>query len=234
MQLLPPIAVIPITPIRISRPMPAICHLLVRICLLRKHGRLDYLTEALITDQPPRSNLHSPYGPPTAASDFQAVISPVLPISSPPPLYDMKHEAASHIQIIPSDEKDVIRNKSSPGWRPDWVNNGAKWIFFTILLILVLYLALYMYGRQKHYMATSNPGTDIVFRFGPALLALIVSIMVGRLADDLAILQPYIALAVGKKSLRNEYGARLTEPTLKEWGRSWLSKTIVLPKKLRK
>jgi hypothetical protein len=50
----------------------------------------------------------------------------------------------------------------------------------------------------------------------------------------LAILQPYIALAVGKKSLRNEYGARLTEPTLKEWGRSWLSKTIVLPKKLRK
>ena len=139
-------------------------------------------------------------------------MSSVSPVSSPLPRHDLKYEAVSQTNIIPSNENNIVREDPSSGWRPEWVKKGGRWIFFTVLLVLALYLVLYLYGRLKGRIATSNSGTDVVFRFGPVVLALIVSIMFSRLADDLAILQPYMALAEESAKLRKQPGARLTEP----------------------
>lgn len=113
--------------------------------------------------------------------------------------------------MTPSSAKDLVREYPSSGWRPDWVSHGGRWISFTIFLILALYVALYLYGNKKGNIATSNSGTDVVFRFGTVVLALIATIMVDRLAKDLAILQPYIALTEGPRKLCKQPGVRLTE-----------------------
>jgi hypothetical protein len=243
MELLHPTIVILITLVQLVRSTQVMHHILVRYPT--EDIRPTSLTDTLIADYPPPADQQSTpqrwssYPPPAATSNFYPAVSPISPVSSPPPHYDVKHEAAHHIDAVSpiqySDENEIHDEGSLSNWRPSWVIKGGNWILLTILTYLILYVVLYEYGRKKGYIATSNSGTNILFRFGPVFLALIVSIMVERLADGMALLQPYIALT--RKSnhhLRNQYGARLTEPSRNEIIRSWRPTWFILPKKLRK
>ncbi|KAK2752586.1 hypothetical protein FQN55_006699 [Onygenales sp. PD_40] len=194
------------------------------------------------SDAPQHTSL--PYSHAPTPVDRGMELSPISRVSSRQTYAaDQKASAVRYNDIAEriqyADRKDAQRKDNFPNWRPHWVRRGPFWIFVSAIILIVLYAALCGISKTRGYIAVSSPGVDVIFKFGPVFFALIIAIMVDRLAEDMKTLQPYIALASGTdNSLRAQYGARITEPTTGAWLASFIPSPnplqLFLPEKFRK
>ncbi|KAF2787776.1 hypothetical protein K505DRAFT_396095 [Melanomma pulvis-pyrius CBS 109.77] len=171
-----------------------------------------------------------PQPPPHAYGGY--IYDPISPVSPRSPGSPPSYEKTVVLGVETLDTQPL---GGLPNWSPKWMKRGPRWVLLAVTVILIIYVALYVYGFQNGYIAPSRPGIDEVFRFGPVIAALLVAVMVDRIAEDVASVFPYIALASKSNShLRKQYAARLTEPSPKEVFKSFLPSKILLPREFRK
>ncbi|KAF2803382.1 uncharacterized protein BDZ99DRAFT_503391 [Mytilinidion resinicola] len=115
---------------------------------------------------------------------------------------------------IPIDPSEPLPISSLPNWRPRFVRSASTFTTLFIAVVLIFYALLYWRSKYHTYVVKSSPKWDWAFRFGPAFLATIVAEIIGRLAGDLKIILPFMALSSRTgAAIRKQSLAQLTEPT---------------------
>ncbi|KAF2727063.1 hypothetical protein EJ04DRAFT_596178 [Polyplosphaeria fusca] len=81
-----------------------------------------------------------------------------------------------------------------PDWKPYSLRFGPVPSILAIVFIIILYTYCYAQTRSRTYVTISTKSTDIVFRFGPTLLAVVLTEVIQQIVKDMSLIAPFLAL----------------------------------------